>query len=145
MRMPRIRFTVRGIMVVVALVAVGIGGVIWGMRLEPLAQRYRDLAKSHAEDERSSSEMAEQMEKLARNSDRELHKLETLANTSENAEIRLSYRGAIRSARDSLWREKHFADVAKRRAIYHGILRGKYARAARYPWLPVAADLPVPR
>lgn len=33
MRMPRIRFTVRGIMVVVAIVAVGIGGVLWGMRL----------------------------------------------------------------------------------------------------------------
>jgi hypothetical protein len=34
---------------------------------------------------------------------------------------------------------------AQRRFRYFGMMRMKYARAARYPWLPVAPDPPKPR
>ena len=32
----------------------------------------------------------------------------------------------------------------QRRADYHGAMRRKYERAARYPWLPVEPDPPEP-
>jgi hypothetical protein len=36
-------------------------------------------------------------------------------------------------------------DVERRRAEYYAAMRVKYERAARYPGLPVAPDLPEPR
>ena len=38
-----------------------------------------------------------------------------------------------------LWEERYGPIVA-----YHGKLREKYERAARFPWLPVASDPPGP-
>lgn len=35
--------------------------------------------------------------------------------------------------------------MPEKQAAYHDSLRGKYERAARYPWLPVAPDPPEPQ
>jgi hypothetical protein len=38
-----------------------------------------------------------------------------------------------------------YLDRAKRLMLYHRALKGKYDRAARYPWLRVELDPPEPR
>ncbi len=40
---------------------------------------------------------------------------------------------------------EHYRDVADRRAHYHSVLKQKYVRLARYPWLPVQPEPPEPK
>src|ERR1700710_82810 len=46
--MPKLRFTIRRMMVAVAIVAVALGLGLWGMRLTGLARDYKALAVWHA-------------------------------------------------------------------------------------------------
>ncbi len=56
-RLPRVRFTVRRLMVAVALAAVAIGGVAWVARVERLASEYRrQYARHSAEVQRYGEE-----------------------------------------------------------------------------------------
>lgn len=47
-RLPRVRFTVRRLMVVVAVAAVAIGGAAWVVRVGRLASDYRRLHARHS-------------------------------------------------------------------------------------------------
>jgi hypothetical protein len=41
--------------------------------------------------------------------------------------------------------EERYARLNERRAVYEAALKEKYLRAARYPWLPVEPNPPVPK
>src|SRR5690349_21101085 len=55
MRLPRVRFTVRRMMVCVAIVAILLGTAIWTARLRRRAAHYRALAASWAAQERGQN------------------------------------------------------------------------------------------
>jgi hypothetical protein len=44
MRLPRVRFTVRQMIILVILLALGLGGTRWAMEMQELATRYRRLS-----------------------------------------------------------------------------------------------------
>src|SRR4051794_12896368 len=62
MRVPRVRFTVRRMMVVVAAVAATLAGCMWGEKMLRLSRRYRDEAYQFAQSESRSKEILAQSE-----------------------------------------------------------------------------------
>jgi len=137
--MPRPRFTLRWLMVAVAVVAVGFGALVWTMRIEAAAEQYRyrrqlyglkyDLAMigvQHAESGIADySRLADEDERLAS----EL--------TGRERTAKLSVVDYDRRIVD-YYRKR--LSMARPRAAYHATMRSKYEHAARYPWLPVAPD-----
>ncbi len=117
MHFPRVRFTVRRMMVAVAIVAfalaLALGGVRWGVRMLWLSQKYQRLARDH--------EIAEYDDK--------------------GSEVRLRNLAALQGPNNNYER---VAARIQRRAEYHGRMRAKYMRAAYRPFLPVAPDPPEP-
>lgn len=119
MRLPRVRFTVRG-MAGVAILAMLLGGFFSGMRwwreasLRDSAEYYRRRAAEHAEIERDYPMRAYISE--------------------------MNQRMRIRD------RSKPFDPVSweQRGARYHAALKLKYLRAASRPWEVVPADSPSP-
>ena len=122
MRLPRVRLTVRQMMVAVAVVAVVTGGTVIARRQDV----YRVRAVFHA-----------QQEHVAANRWR---------HWSQEA-IRLSGPPGDRNQPGSdQERQLAVAMVAysRNRAAHHARLRVKYERVARYPWLPIDPDPPSP-
>ncbi len=112
--MPRYRFTVRRMMVAVAIIAL----FSWTDRMIVKHRFYRDRCRLHAEEAeiwlRSQGELLQLCGMLTHTRD-ELEQMKA---------------------------EKHGRDVE--RVAYHSDLRRKYDYAARYPWMPVAPDPPEP-
>ncbi len=46
MRLPRVRFTIWRMMIAIAVLALALGGSLWGLRMRRLAHRYADQAKN---------------------------------------------------------------------------------------------------
>jgi hypothetical protein len=115
MRLPRVRFTLRGLMIVVAGAAGLMAAWIGLARLRLLASDYRARAKQHAGIE----------ETLRR----------IIASAGADSPVDISPGPGLRSRRFTAWA------VAKHEAA----LCRKYERAARYPWLRVEPDPPEPR
>jgi hypothetical protein len=119
--MPRPRYTLRWMMVAVAIAGIGLGGY----RMHRHRLRSLERARSYAESERYCSFMWSEVSAYPNfrwpgdhrppSSPEELRKAEEVAHSS--------------------W---------ERKIDYHANLRRKYERAARYPWLPVAPDPPEP-
>lgn len=132
MRQPMIRFTVRRMMVVVALVAVAIGATLEVKRLGRLSREYRRRAVTSAREERmwrreAKGEVASELEARCL-SDALRAKDQDLAD---------------------LWAEQASASACEIREVgeilnHHARLRRKYERAASRPWEPVAPDPPEP-
>ncbi len=125
--MRRPRMTISRWMTAVAIVAIALGVD----RMVRRAGRMRTRAAFHGREERQATEA-------------------------------LSRPGAIRGVAADLVHHRHRWDLGgarfeetnelfdemfaseQRRADYHGAMRRKYERAARYPWLPVEPDPPEP-
>ena len=110
--MPRARFTIRRMMVAVAIVALLLGGDVLRRK------RSGYLARADAE-------AARELESRAK-----VKVYEGAIETSAAPSVAEGYRHRVEMYRDE--------------ANHHGRLRRKYARAARYPWLPVEPDPPEP-
>jgi hypothetical protein len=104
--LPRIRFTVRRLMVLVAILGLVVGVIVLSERRRVW---FRGLANEHLE--------------------KGLRYFVVLGGGDSEYQ-----RKSLR-----LWEERYGAFVA-----HHGRLHDKYEWAARYPWLPVAADPPEP-
>jgi CO/xanthine dehydrogenase FAD-binding subunit len=116
MRFTRPRFTVRRLMVVVAVVAVIVG-------VERLYERriaFLLLASEHARLEDRAQKLSGSMSDTA-----------TLNEAKGNDDAAEGWR-----------RRASFQDVE---AISRGLMRRKYERAARNPWLPLEPDPPKPK
>jgi hypothetical protein len=119
MRWPRVRFTVRRLMIAVAAVGIGLWigqRIMWG---SPLARAYRIYVDIHSRDRDDAEEAASVAEGLA----------------DEHA---------VRKESEAERRYRDDAGHLRTKAAYHADLIRKYARAARYPWLTVEPDPPEP-
>lgn len=121
-RLPRVRFTVRRLMVAVAVAAVLMGLVAQGLRRASLLR----LADYHAREARR-------------------YRTIVVSSASVAADYRAGrpglegdYEAGARLYSDQV---RWFGPLAD----HHEALRGKYERAARRPWLPVEPDLPPPQ
>ena len=144
MRFPRVRFRLRTLMILVAVVAVGIGGYFEAVRLTTLRARYQSTAESHAK-------MAAIYEDQVANS-------EAGVKTSEEAvayvdgilaeALTPQRREYITARRDYFEQMVSFRQVQVQAnrvlARYNAKLSLKYARATRRPWQGMSPDPPKP-
>jgi hypothetical protein len=145
MRMPRFRFTVRRMMVVLAIVGTIFGAVLEVQRLRGLATSYATRSAFHS---RLTALCVAEATTFRARLDRRVVMVGTgrmlrIENINDDVSLwRLSapkghpsWAGAdprTMAAHDL----KEWEEEAKR----HSWLSAKYARAARYPWLAVAPD-----
>ena len=120
MRLPRVRFTVRGMMILVAVVALP----IWYFGPTFLARREHAVlwARIHSRLEQDRAQDIGAYQKTM---------------------LQLKRRG-LKLSPGSDKRERAFSDLALARTRHHAAMTKKYERAARYPWLPVDPDPPEP-
>jgi hypothetical protein len=109
MRLPRLRFTVRRMMIAVAIAGI----VAWGVKLRRFAASYR-----------------------------------ARADICERRELSV-WRGCYfdfvsRTEEERVLRHAEDYAAQKLMADHYAHMQAKYDRAARYPWLPVASDPPLP-
>ena len=150
MRLPRIRFTLRSLMAAIAVVAIAISGTLWGLKMRRLSRLFGIQAQGHKQLEtwcrqseaRSLKSLAE-FEGLGR-------RLRELPHyNEEDLGLRLRELPHYNEV-EGMWagledRERRFAGLMARRGDHYARLNQKYDRAARYPWLTVAPDPPLPQ
>ncbi len=110
MKLPRVRFTVRRLMVAVAVTGFILGG-------EAIRRRwlsYRASVENHANEER-------RMRLLLR---------EGFLHETAGDGTRRRWQIGPGGERERI----------RERLLYHSLMKDRYQRAARYPWLPVAPD-----
>jgi hypothetical protein len=122
MRLPRVRFTVRRIMAVVAIVAIASGGVVMLKRREAYGIR----AAFHARQEQVADG------RLRHRS----HEAARLAGLPSDASPPVPDHDRLLVA--------ELIDYSRNRVVHHRRLKAKYELAARCPWLSVDPDPPSP-
>jgi hypothetical protein len=158
-------------MMVVAVLAVALGGYLEVARLLHQRDEFLRTAWRHAIEERSYRRRIPTSESIARHQerlDRAIEDFERGDDPLQKSIERLTgrpTRGPAPAPDDKAFAEakarsrylfvrsrkiqlKHLFDNAeecRKRADYHAALKNKYAAAAARPWLPVAADPPLPR
>jgi type II secretory pathway pseudopilin PulG len=125
MRLPRVRFTIRRIMIVVAIVALLMGG----MRLLWLRSVYRKAALAHA----TFENLARTLQRMVENEGKDERELEIAFGMKVESESEVVKAKRAADAR-----------VNQKTAEYHAAQRQKYERAASRPWVPIAPDSPPP-
>lgn len=142
----RVRFTVRRMMIAVALVAIG----AWGVVLARRSDEYRGRASSAGYRELAVAELEKMIRQTAAAAGLEADRIDRDRGRDSvgEADFRRIY-GRPRdsvvadlkeiAAKKTLERERY-----KRVREHCASLKEKYLRAARYPWLPVAPDPPEP-
>ena len=128
------RFTLRSLMVAIAVIAITIAGSLWGLRMRRLSKDYARVAQVH----KQSETFYRQMEASSRDMAEERDEIRRLRNDP-----------ATPFFDDLHEREKNLSAgmwnlVAKyaSTANHHAALKRKYERASRYPWLNVDPDPP---
>jgi hypothetical protein len=127
MRRPRFRLRTLVILVAVAALAFGIYAEV--VRMGRTAEGHRRRAADHERESIPPSRRALDCDQGA------------ALNRRYAADARS--RGRLADADDFAGRARSWAEEAEEwraRSRYHDLLRSKYERAARYPWLPVEPD-----
>jgi hypothetical protein len=127
MKLPRVRITVRALMVAVAIAAAVSGATALDRRRDG----YRERADANAEREHAWGNRAEQSESWAATCLREARGDDFISSLHDEL---------MADAR----RYQKEAASARRREAYHSRLRRKYEHATSRPWLYVAPDPPEP-
>lgn len=135
MGLPRVRFTVRWLMVAVAFVALALGVEVTRRRWAEFRQR----AKSYAAMEQYERSLLDGWSTVVRREDGR-----AVAIRGPIAIQVPSHRGGYDEIRVTPTPGYDAANL-RLRADYHARLKRKYERATRYPWLPVAPDPPEPK
>jgi hypothetical protein len=125
MRQPRVRFTVRGMLIAVASVALLMGG----LRLLWLRSVYRKAALAHA----AYENLARTLQRMVEN------------DGQEERELEIAFGMKVEPQSEAV-KAKRAADARMNQetAEYHAALKHKYERAASRPWVPIAPDPPPP-
>jgi hypothetical protein len=142
MPLPRFQFTVRRIMIVVAIAAVALGA----NDLRRRNNRYDALRSTHEWGGRSSISLAELHASTAAANEREVERLRATDRSGHDGQ-RLEAEAAIQITSNieaAAGIERAAERQCRARARFHELLRKKYERAARYPWLTVEPDPPEP-
>jgi hypothetical protein len=145
MRMPRVRFTVRGMMLAVAIAGLACSGEAMRRNYE-ITETIRIRRPGHewrAEFHRDEAREARlRYEKAETHLARRIATRKFYGDPSSAAEWDERLRASVdRSIRDL----EDVRESSKRAAEWHERLRAKYERAARSPWLPVEPDPPAPK
>jgi hypothetical protein len=119
MRLPRVRFTVRRMMVATAVLAISCFSEIWLARMGRLAGIYEQRALYHAQQERATRQAI----------DDQLAHIQRIVRYPEKDPVYLHLQ--------QLQDKSPSAD-------YHAAMSGKYELASRRPWQPVTPDPPPP-
>ncbi len=135
MRLPRVRLTVRRMMVVVAVVAVALAG---GLTYRRWAV-YRERAAGHAHAEQLARFLLGGGIAVIRGADGRVEEV------NGPVAVRTSEAGGGLTEFMILPTPGYDAVALGRRAAYHARLRRKYERASARPWLPVEPDPPGPQ
>jgi len=126
MRLPRPRFTIRLLLIVVAIVAVLLAGGIGATRLVRRSRHFRQLAVSHANEERLLPRLV--AKKVA---------ILGMAETFAERHSRKEYEGYLKA-------DIRFMEYLRLLIAYHARMKQKYERAASHPWEFVPPDPPAP-
>ena len=142
MKLPRPRFTMRWMMIVVAVAAVALGAIdVWRRQ-----DRFLALRSNHEWSARGCLAMAESHASTAAGNEREVERLRAAATSGDGAMRRQAELSAQITA--NIEAQAAVERAAERkyraRAQFHDALRIKYERAARYPWKSVEPDPPEP-
>jgi len=129
MRIPRLRFTIRLLMIAVAIVGV----FLTAARLVYLWRHYQALAAMHASKEVNYVRQAQGAERRQDWCARQA----TIANL-QSASVRGSTWERLATSSGAI------AHDLRRLAAHESRLKRTYERAARHPWLPVEPDPPEP-
>jgi hypothetical protein len=163
-KVPRVRFTLRRIMVAVAIVAVALAGYEVKRRRDvyrQAAKKYRLMGQSASDEERLFRVVARSFAEAARNEarlevllgaidpggiDPGIYPARVRDRAAAQADVMAarSRAKALEDAREAN-SQLNTAEAAARRAEYYTRLGQKYERAARHPWLPVEPDPPEPK
>ena len=128
------RFTLRSLMIAIAVVAIAIAGTLWGLKMRGLSKGYARVVQVHKQSETFYRQMEASSRDIAESCD-EIRRLRRDPATPFFDE--LHEREKNLSTR--LW--KSVATYASQANRYAAMKR-KYERAARYPWLTVDPDPP---
>src|SRR4051812_17892018 len=142
MRVPRVRFTVRRMTVVVMLLAVSIGGVQTWTRWV----RFRDLATLYAAHEQRVREAVANGEAnitQARDRLSELRRTGPVGEYNVNGRD-VSFAEFVASRERAIARRVEMHDRNRAWLVYFSQQKGKYERASRAPWNSVEPDPPPP-
>ena len=152
MKFPRLRFTVRRMMVAVAVVAIGLAG-LQAWRLRTRGFRYQQRARFHA---RWEAHWRRGVERLSRGAENRPDVLTLPSRTGlryrfqpGSKDLIAEYNGPpvklappiLTDSRRLAYNRYRAAGCAKLMA-FHAKMRQNYEHAARYPWLPVEPDPP---
>ena len=118
MRLPSVRFTVRGLMAMVAVVGVAFGIVVVAVRTSKLVQSYRGSAREFAENERHNLRYAADCDRKA-------------AEARRRGEIVLAEKVGREAGLGRFWAPKHHQLVLT------------FERAATHPWEPLPTGVQV--
>jgi hypothetical protein len=142
MPLPRLQFTVRRMMIVVAIAAVALGA----NDLRRRKVRYDALRSTHEWRGRSSMSLAELHASTVADNEREVERLRAAVRSRHEAPLREAELVAqiISNIGGAAAIERAAERQCRSRARFHELLRKKYERAARYPWLIVEPDPPEP-
>jgi hypothetical protein len=133
MSLPRFRFTIRWMMVAVAIVGLAMGIV----QFRRIAAAHVMRAESHAQQEAVICERLATVSEEFLDDQYHLTSVTSGTTTSDRPNVF----GFVTSGFPDGFRTlEGWRDLAK----WHNALNQKYARSARYPWLPVAPDPPEP-
>jgi hypothetical protein len=128
MPLPRVRITVRRLMVAVVVVGIILGSIAQVLRL-------RRFARAH---EAKAAEIRIAMKARSINA-------ETAGNTEEAIRRMASeYPAQANSLLPGASKYQRSREAHKRKVDYYERLLEKYSRAARHPWLTVSPDPPEP-
>jgi hypothetical protein len=168
MRLPRVRFTVRGLMIAVA----GVALLFYGNRFTARSARYRGLiryargkAEPYAWGVKNHSRLLSDLEKRLAACEREAVDAENLAEDyskraeSSDGEARTDWLRMASNSREAsrlawlsarTWREQlryQVANASKTIAMlnYYKIMEAKLRYEASHPWLSITPDPPNPQ
>ena len=146
MRLPRVRFTARSMIIAVAVAAMAMGIA----RLLVLSGRYRSRARLHASLEKKCARLADEFEIIyvhtangwaLRDAPDVLVPMPGYAPT-EQIRTTATWNFPSWEGADSRTQAPHDADEWRSEATRHSRLKAKYEQAACHPWLPVPPEVP---
>jgi hypothetical protein len=138
MRLPRLRFTLRSMMIAVAIVAVA----CWGEMIRRRWVAYRQKAAYYAGQQGLDKLYAAAFyESIAETEQNREFAQEQTKSSIYNREV---WAGLVRQETQMIIDGSETAEYFQQRAAYFGDLRKKYDRAATHPWLSVEPDPPPP-
>ena len=153
MRFPRVSFTVRRLMFVVAALALGLGVSVEAIRLKRQRERYLKRASENGQSEMvyrklernqlSLAQVDESFAEFHRNTRRPVIPF-VYPDDAHIPETDLTWARIARQQKEDAKRERAQAKLHHETAKYHAGLKQKYLAAAARPWLSIGPDPPPP-